>query len=209
MSVLPNRDRQAERREATRREILDAAWDLAHEHGIAGFTLRDIAARVGMQAPSLYSHFPSKTAIYDAMFGEAWAAYLAVVEEMTAEVQRHPQPPRQLLKTIATHFFDFAVADPERFQLMNVRVLHGFTPSPEAYAPSIAVYEAARAQLVALGATRDEDLDLYASIVGGLCEGQISNDLGGTRYRRLLDRAMDMYADDLGLPRPRPTKGKR
>src|SRR5437868_6449187 len=113
MSVLPNRDRQAERREATRREILDAAWDLAHEQGIAGFTLRDIAARVGMQAPSLYSHFPSKTAIYDAMFGEAWSSYLTAVEEMTAEVQRRPLPPRQLLKTLATHFFDFAMADAE------------------------------------------------------------------------------------------------
>ena len=28
-----------------------------------------------MQAPSLYSHFASKNAIYDAMFGEAWAEY--------------------------------------------------------------------------------------------------------------------------------------
>jgi len=35
---------------------------------IAGLTLRDIATRVGMQQPSLYSHFASKQAIYDAMF---------------------------------------------------------------------------------------------------------------------------------------------
>jgi len=30
---------------ARRREILDAAWDAAHETSIAGLTLRDIATR--------------------------------------------------------------------------------------------------------------------------------------------------------------------
>ena len=58
------------------REILDAAWDAAHETSIAGLTLRDIATRVGMQQPSLYSHFASKQAIYDAMFKQAWQIYL-------------------------------------------------------------------------------------------------------------------------------------
>src|SRR5215468_6061505 len=46
MIVKPNRDRRAERHEAIRREILDAAWDAAHETSIAGLTLRDIATRV-------------------------------------------------------------------------------------------------------------------------------------------------------------------
>ena len=73
----PNRDRVSERRAATRREILDAAWELAGEVGIANLTLRDLAGRVGMQPPSLYSHFDSKHAIYDAMYGQAWADYEA------------------------------------------------------------------------------------------------------------------------------------
>jgi len=75
--VSPKRDRQAERREATRREILEAAWDAAHEGSVAGLTLRDIAVRVGMQQPSLYSHFASKHAIYDAMFEQAWRDFLS------------------------------------------------------------------------------------------------------------------------------------
>jgi AcrR family transcriptional regulator len=40
-----------------RAEILAAAWELAGEVGLANLTLRDLARRVGMQAPSLYSHF--------------------------------------------------------------------------------------------------------------------------------------------------------
>jgi AcrR family transcriptional regulator len=66
----PNRDRRAERQEATRREILDAAWRVARTNGLAGLTLRDVAAAVGLRPPSLYSYFPSKDAIYDGMFAD-------------------------------------------------------------------------------------------------------------------------------------------
>ena len=83
-----NRDRAAERREATRREILDAAWQLAGEHGLTGFTLSDVAGLVGMRAPSLYSHFDSKMAIYDAMFGDAWRQYLEHVPEAAPGASR-------------------------------------------------------------------------------------------------------------------------
>ncbi len=72
----------AERREATRREILDAAWAMARESGLTQITLRDVADRVGMQAPSLYGHFASKMAIYDAMFGEAWGEYEATFAQL-------------------------------------------------------------------------------------------------------------------------------
>ena len=49
-----------------------AAWAEAREHGLATLTLRQLAARIGMSAPSLYTHFAAKHAIYDAMFADAW-----------------------------------------------------------------------------------------------------------------------------------------
>src|SRR6478672_7500756 len=57
MFVKPTRDRRAERHEATRTEIVEAAWELVRTEGLAGLSLRDLAQRVGMQAPSLYSYF--------------------------------------------------------------------------------------------------------------------------------------------------------
>src|SRR5689334_5657038 len=72
----PSRDRRAERREATRTEILDAAWELVRAHGLAALSLRDLAGRVAMQAPSLYSYFESKHAIYDAMFARGAQEFL-------------------------------------------------------------------------------------------------------------------------------------
>ena len=199
MTALPNRDRRAERREATRREILDAAWDLAREHGLAGLTLRDIAARVGMRAPSLYWHFDSKMALYDAMFGQAWASYLEVQKELVA---RPSASPRRVLKTIARTFFEFSVRDPVRHELMNLRSIPRFTPSPEAYAPAVEVLEQLRCLLMRLGISDETGADLFTALLAGLIDQQLANEPGGNRWRRQLPRFVDMFCDDVGVPGP-------
>ncbi len=196
MLGTPKRDRQAERREATRQEILAAAWAIARERGLAQVTLREVADRVGMRAPSLYSHFDSKNAIYDAMFGEAWSEFLAL--SLAADTPP-PRKARSALRRYARVFFDFAVADLARHQLMNQRTIPGFVPSEQSYAPAVAVIRLLRERVAVLGIRRDQDVDLFTAIVGGLVDGQLANDPGGERYAKLLDRAIDMYADNLGL----------
>src|SRR5262249_20391078 len=114
MSALPNRDRRAERREATRREILDAAWEIARRDGLSAVTLREVAARIGMRSPLLYSHFDAKNAIYDAMFAEAWGELRAVFDAL----EPLPAAYRSAILAVAEAFFDFAVADLARYQLM-------------------------------------------------------------------------------------------
>lgn len=197
MLGTPSRDRQAERRQATRLEIVAAAWELARERGLAAVTLRDVAALVGMRAPSLYSHFPSKDAIHDAMYGQAWSDFLAVVE---AEEPRAPRAPRRVLKHMARTFFDFSVSDPARYQLMNQRSVPGFVPSPESYAPAVEAFGRMRRVLGRVGIEDDASIDLYTALLGGMVDQQLANDPGGDRWARLLDRAVDMYADHLGLP---------
>src|ERR1700759_1236459 len=115
----PNRDRKSERREATRREILAAAWDVAHESGLISVTLREIAARIGMRPPSLYSHFASKNAIFDAMFAQAWDEFHTVLEKA---IPAFPADPRQRLLAGASTYFDFAVSDLERHQVADREV---------------------------------------------------------------------------------------
>ena len=197
MLDAPNVDRHARRREQTRREILDAAWQVAREQGLTGFTLRDVAQRVGMRAPSLCSHFDSKYAIYDAMYGEAWTQFAEVkaVEEarLTADM-------RETAHRIARTFFDFAVADPPRYQLMNQRVIRGFEPSAESYAPAVRVLEAGLVIAADRGVTDQDDFMILLALIGGLIDQQLANDPGGDRFSRLLPRAVDMWADGLGLP---------
>ncbi|GGN74926.1 TetR/AcrR family transcriptional regulator [Nocardia rhizosphaerihabitans] len=194
------RDRQAERREATRREILQVAWELARENGLAQITLRDVAARVGMRAPSLYTHFAAKHAIYDAMFEQAWAEY----EEHAARVAATlPTAPRARLLALAYGFFDFAVADLARYQLMNQRTVPGFEPSPAAFAPSKRVVRDAVTMFAEAGVTDRGDIEIWFSLIGGLIDQQLANDPTGDSRRRLIERAMTMWADSVGLP-PEP-----
>ncbi|HEY7050504.1 MAG TPA: TetR/AcrR family transcriptional regulator [Jatrophihabitantaceae bacterium] len=198
MTALPNRDRRAERREATRREILDAAWQIARRDGIAALTLRAVAERIGMRSPSLYSHFESKNAIYDGMFEQAWQELHELQLATTL-----PTAPRRRLLAIAEGFFDFAVADLARYQLMNQRTIPDFEPSAEAYAPSIAVMEHLKRDFAEIDITAQADIDLNTAIVGGFVDQQLANDPGGDRWRRQLPRVIDMYADAVGLPGPR------
>lgn len=46
-----------------REEVLDAGLSLISEHGVAGASLRKLAARLGMSQPSLYHYFDSKDAL--------------------------------------------------------------------------------------------------------------------------------------------------
>jgi AcrR family transcriptional regulator len=203
---LPKRDRVAERREATRAEILQAAWELAREQGLAAFTLRDLAERVGMRAPSLYSHFPSKHAIYDAMFGQAWSDYEQVA---LAELSDLPKAPRAAIRRVARGFFDFAVANPARHQLMNQRTIPGFEPSAEFYAPAVRVLELGKQIFRNIGLSDPADFDIATAIIAGLINQQLANDPGGTRWSTLLDRTIDIWADGVGLPPDPPTQSRR
>ncbi|MDR2985419.1 MAG: TetR/AcrR family transcriptional regulator [Nocardiopsaceae bacterium] len=197
MSALPNRDRRAERREATRREILDTAWEIARRDSLAAVTLREVAQRIGMRSPSLYTHFDSKNAIYDAMFAQAWTEF----DETLAAVEL-PANDRKAMLAGAQAFFDFAAADLARYQLMNQQAIPGFRPSEEAYAASLAAYERFRALMAERGVRDQADLDLWTGILGGFVDQQLANEPGGSRWRRQLPRAVDMYCDEVGVPGP-------
>ena len=170
------------RREATRGEILDAAWDLARARGLAGISLKDVAAAVGMQAPSLYSYFASKNAIYDAMFAAGYAQLLARVEGIEA----------RSLHDVARVFIELCVEDPVRYQLLFQRTIPGFEPSVESFAAAQQFYERGRQEVAKHGLTTQADLDLWTALMTGLTDQQISNDPGGDRWLRLVDEAVDM-----------------
>jgi AcrR family transcriptional regulator len=198
MTALPNRDRRAERREATRREILDAAWVIARRDGINAVTLREVGELVGMRAPSLYSHFASKNAIYDAMFAESWRE----VQRTFDEREVWPAAPREALLAQAEVWFDFATADLARHQLMNQRALPDFEPSAEAYAESVANYERLSTSMHEMGVRKQADLDLWTALLAGAVNQQLANDLYGKRWRRQLPRLVDMFCDEVGIPGP-------
>jgi len=52
---------------STATRILDAAEALFAKRGFAGVSVREIAGRVGLNQASIYNHFPSKQALYEAV----------------------------------------------------------------------------------------------------------------------------------------------
>jgi AcrR family transcriptional regulator len=198
----PKLDRRSARREATKAEILDAAWELAREQGLLALSLRDLAAKVGMRAPSLYQYFDSKHAIYDAMFGQAAQQALE-----SRNVEGDPEHVRDSLRAGAHEFFEFAVADPVRAQLLFQRTIPGFEPSAASYAPAVAVVERLQQTFTTLGITDADAVDTWTSLLSGLVSQQLANDPGGARYQRLIDRTVDMYCNEFA-PEPK-TKTKQ
>ncbi|MCU1459124.1 MAG: Transcriptional regulator, TetR family [Actinomycetia bacterium] len=204
MLEKPIRDRKAERHAATRAEILDAAWEVVRSEGLAALSLRDLAGKVGMQAPSLYSYFDSKHAIYDAMFAQGARAYLEQVRAtpLTGD-------PLTDLRAAVRCFVRFCSEDPARYQLMFQRTIPGFEPSPETFAIAIEGLELLERRLAELGVTDARSIDLFTALGTGIAAQQISNDPGGDRWTRLVDDAVDMFFEHvtkhLPLTRRDPT----
>ena len=91
----------------TREVILDTAERLFAIRGVDGVALRDLAREMNLTAPSLYNHFPSKQALYDAVLerglrpileaiAEAWHPGALRVDQMRATVDK-------LTTHLATH----------------------------------------------------------------------------------------------------------
>jgi len=198
MSVTPTRDRRSERHEATRAEILEAAWELAREQGLAGLSLRDLGRKVGMRAQSLYSYFDSKHAIYDALFRQGNEQML----ERRSHLDRTADPEADLRRG-GRQFVEFCVEDPARYQLLFQRTIPGFEPSAESYALAVTVLEGAQERFRALGVDDSAALDLWTALLTGLIDQQISNDPGGDRWVRLYDEAVDMFFDHVNKEKTR------
>jgi AcrR family transcriptional regulator len=66
---------------ATQDRILDAALEVFSERGFDGATVRQIAAKVGVSDPALYSHFKGKKEIFEALMREAGPDLIGTVSD--------------------------------------------------------------------------------------------------------------------------------
>jgi AcrR family transcriptional regulator len=186
-----------QRRETKIASIVEAAWGLARKDGIQVLSLHALAKEVGMRQPSLYSYFDSKHALYDAMFADGNRELLARLDSMEL-----PADSRAALKVLLGAFADFALEDPARNSLLFRRVIPGFEPSPESYALAVDALSRVVAVMTAAGVTDSGDIDCMIAMVAGLIEAQLSNEPGGDRWLRHLDRMVDLLANDANERNP-------
>jgi AcrR family transcriptional regulator len=174
-----------ERHRGVHARILEAAWELARERGLIGWSLSELGAAVGMRAPSLYVYFANKDAIYDAMFAQGCRDLVNVLQRAAAD----NATPVERFHAGSRAFVEFAVADPARLQLLFLRVIPTFVPSEDSYALALQITALLTDCLHQLGVTDDEAADLWTATLTGLATQQVSNQPGGQRWVHLVDRA--------------------
>lgn len=75
------------KQEDTKQKILDKALELFSLNGYDAVSVGEIAKAVGIKAPSLYNHFPSKRAIFDAIVESTSALYEHDTDKINIHVQ--------------------------------------------------------------------------------------------------------------------------
>jgi AcrR family transcriptional regulator len=207
-------DRRTRRRQETIEEVLDVAIELMEAEGVAALSLSAVARRLGLQPPSLYQYFPSKMAIYDALFQRG--NELVRDAYRAAHVAADTDDQLELNLITATAFCRWCLEHQVYSQLLFWRTVPGFEPSPEAFVPAQESIQDLRRHLQATvdaghlhpDATSDEAIALYTSMIAGLLSQQIANEPDASfedgRYIRLLPVVLEMF-----YQRYAPTRGKK
>jgi AcrR family transcriptional regulator len=177
--------------------ILDAARANMREHGPAGLNLNEVARMVSVRTPALYNYFPSKMALYDALFlmGTRIArTYLEPAFEI-------PGPFLETLHAGLEAYMRFAQEHPELYQLCFERPVPGFVPSEESMEESragLATFDRRIARAVAEGEIRadlsyTQARDVIVAMSHGLTAQHMANEphlpVGSGRYGGLIRAA--------------------
>jgi AcrR family transcriptional regulator len=176
-------DRRHRRRQETIEEVLDIAVGIMAEEGVAGLSLGEIARRMGIRPPSLYVYFPSKHALYDALFKRGWELLLAAFEEHEATRPADGDDLVAILTAAGQLFVHWSVEHLAYAQLLFWRPVPGFRPSEDAYQPAVALSDLSCqlfARLQQRGLIRPNvDVELlyrqWTILVAGVVSQQLAN----------------------------------
>jgi len=108
-----------------RAALIKAGLRAIADAGPDGFTLRDVARRVGVSAPAVYRHFRDKEDLLVAIAAECNERLGAMMVEAVANA---PADPLERFRATGIAYVRFAVAHPEHFRALSVPGLLERTP---------------------------------------------------------------------------------
>ena len=155
-----------------RRALVERGTELVAESGAEGFTLRELARRVGVNHRAVYRHFASKD---DLLAAIAERGYEALVERFHADLAALADATAvDRLLGLAQAYVAFAFAEPAAFSVMFGRRLNedGRYPSLEVPIRAAAailtevIEDGQRRDEIVAGSVRDLGLAFWASMHG-------------------------------------------
>ncbi|MFF0738915.1 TetR/AcrR family transcriptional regulator [Streptomyces sp. NPDC004111] len=99
-------------------QIMSAARELLDAEGPDALSMRRIAERVGIRAPSLYKHFPDKAAVEAGLQVQGMTRLAEVMEAAEAEIGADPP-----LLVLARAYRRHALAGPHLYRITHSRPL--------------------------------------------------------------------------------------
>jgi AcrR family transcriptional regulator len=97
-------------------EIVEAARDLLESEGPAALSMRRVAERLGIKAPSLYKHLPDKHALEAALISRGFA-------EFAEHAERAPEDLDDPIEALGRSYRTFARQHPHLYRLMTEQPL--------------------------------------------------------------------------------------
>ncbi|MDA3897750.1 MAG: TetR/AcrR family transcriptional regulator [Desulfobacteraceae bacterium] len=116
-----NTQKQPKNKPKTKTGIIEKTIPLFAKSGFSGVSMRQIARAVGINAASLYHHFPDKETLYVAAVQQAFATREFVLSEiLSLDIPVHEKL-HQFIKRIC----DFMQEDPDFSALIHREILDG------------------------------------------------------------------------------------
>ncbi len=111
-----------------RRALVEAAFDLAVEHGPDGVSMREAARTAGVSTAAPYRHFKDRDELMSAV---AAKGYERLLDGMKASAEQSGQSPLLQYRAYGVHYVTFAVNNPNLFRIMHVARWSDPSASPE------------------------------------------------------------------------------
>ncbi len=201
-------DRRQRRRQETVEEVLGLAAQIMAEQGVAGLYIGEIARRMGIRPPSLYVYFPSKHALYDALFARGARLLLEAMEAMNAALPAQPRTLEEILLPAAQAFVRWSVEHAAYSQLLFWRPVPGFAPLARARIAALQDAGLVRADVPIEQIERD-----WTILVSGVVSQQLSNAPQETfedgRFTAALPELVSMFAGHYSPRASAPARASR
>ncbi len=169
-----SRQRRESEKQELRRAILQAASDLFVERGYEGFSLRQVAERIGYSPTTIYLYFADKDSLIFALLDDAFDQFGTALRQAADPIT----DPLAKLEALGRAYVRFGLTHPQHYQVMFVMrgdfLLQARATETLPRIASFNVLRDAVAYAIASGSLRPGDADAVSLLLWAIMHGIVS-----------------------------------